>query len=323
MNRTLHIHLLCALAIASVSSPAKGDPRTINLRVGESTPVDFHEAYKIHVGRKGVVHLSQLENSTWQITALRSGVVAIEARTKNHKTEITYVQVSPKATESTQRYTLTPSDACESGGANTLYKVTLGLRNTEMMKSASINNNAEFNLTANITDTGTILGHSMTANIAPKNSESSRVMNGDPWILAPLCDEVEIKSGGEDPFQSGDQKSGHSTQWRDHGMSIRFKILPVKKNLLKIPYVVTIRSPTSRSGHYSVSEMASTVITANGTTIEAGEAHLTSANESEGGPGFLTKIPIVGPLMRSLFGAESSTSLRVLITVEEYNPDSP
>jgi hypothetical protein len=298
------------------TNPSSAMDEVKTMKAGESIHVDLVNAYKIHVTRKGIIHLNQLNEKTWQITALKTGVVAIEIKTTSHKNETLYIQVLSNHVQKATIKSGSPEATCANHQSATLYKVTIRLDSDETLKSSTISNQPTAQASALFSGSRSEFGVNASLSLSPSSNESSRKLRSDPWVLAPLCEDVEIKSGGEDPFQYNDQDNNQVKAWRDHGINIRFKIIPLKDHLLKVPYFATIRSPGSVNGHYSVNQVNSSIIMREDSSINAGSVQMNSENDSRGGAGFISEIPIIGPLMRNLFDSEAASSMHIVLTVQ-------
>lgn len=99
------IRIACALGISSAhqasGSTAMPPPmERLVMRVGEDTEWTFAVGSDLTVSRRGVIDLYHLGDGRWQITALRSGVVVVEANLRSNNSHQlvrrTVIEVSPR-----------------------------------------------------------------------------------------------------------------------------------------------------------------------------------------------------------------------------------
>ena len=91
--------LACAIFLVSMPTlQAESETRSAPLKmfVGAQKTVTFDAALRVNVSRRGIIHLVHAGGDKWSMTALRSGLVAIEIKRQGGKTEVWYVDVEPR-----------------------------------------------------------------------------------------------------------------------------------------------------------------------------------------------------------------------------------
>ena len=73
-----------------------GEPAKIIMHIGETRPIQFPNALKVHVTRKGIIHLLHEHDYYWTLTAIKTGIVAIETKLIGAEPQTVYVDVRPR-----------------------------------------------------------------------------------------------------------------------------------------------------------------------------------------------------------------------------------
>jgi len=95
--------------------------KNIQMTVGESIPIEFPEGTELKISKKGIIDVFFINDTTWQITALRSGLViidAIESETGNPLLPRLFLDIKslPKSLEASAINHSIPDWVCNKNG---------------------------------------------------------------------------------------------------------------------------------------------------------------------------------------------------------------
>lgn len=303
---------LC-LAVIALIFPTKGlayNDGKLMLTVGETRELKLEKAVKVHVTRKGIIHLIHLKDDLWQITALRSGVVAIESKVAEMGTKTIYVQVThpmPSNGRNLKSAGFEKSNCSKSTLINsTQYEVRTIVEMANQINTSSTGEGlaAAIHWTPGVTTSKIALDSSIFA------TEQDRKIIGDPVITANPCVAIEIHAGGEERIESRFDGDSTTSTWKLHGLAINMELIPISSERLRIPYRISLRTPTKGSGSYTLSEAKASLDTTVGHRKLAAIINLSSRFGDRKSSFFMASVPIIGPL---LTGRSDSSSLSKLI----------
>ena len=291
---------------------------TITMHVGQHRDIELSGAAKVHVSRRGIIDLVYQKDDVWRATALKSGVVAVESRKPASKTETLYIDVTPRIQTKNSGQMLSKSsaqeqDVCIANHATDIYKVAIFVELIDSNQGLFSGGSPKVNIDLQgLNSAGT---ESLRANLSlhaqPEKSHFERKLISDPEILARPCEEIEVRTGGEDEYQISSSRVDTITTWKEHGLSLRLQIIPKQKDILNIPFKVALRTPSRGRGSYGLSEVQSVISTRTGIKTLAASVNLHSKTSSERSPWLLGDIPIIGPLLTGFDRGESSSKLLI------------
>lgn len=306
--------LIAFLGFINTTQLKAEEQQKINLSVGESRTLQIEKAIKVHVSRKGIVHLVHERDDLWNMTALRSGMVAIDVKAADQGSRTIYVQVTPKIAHSkiTSRHTQTGSSPCPTSRSDSQYEVRTTVEMVSQVNAKDTGNGLTTALrwTPEITTSHV----SIDANISA--SAQDRKIIGDPIITANPCVDIEIHAGGEEQIESRLDSNSTLSAWKLHGLAIHLQVIPLAASRVRIPYRVSLRTPAKSTGSYSLSEAKSSMDVVLGKKVIAAVVNMSSKSGERRALPLIGQIPIIGPL---LTGSTDSSSLSKLIIWMEIN----
>ena len=304
--------LAVSMAIIFNFSVAFSSNETVIMKTGDTRDILLPKTLHARVSRKGIVHLRYDSQDRWYITALRAGSVLISATANNEFKKTIFVDVKPRASNkkitraSKDNLLVDQKSACHSEQAD-LFQIQTSV---EMMDDhrhsiRGLEGSAGLNFLNN-----TVTPH-LKMELEPHESHYNRRIIGDPIVTARPCDDVLIRAGGEDEIDSKTTDGHVVTTWKSHGLDIKIKIVPVGPKRLRIPFSVTLRTPSKGQGSYGVSEVTSIIDLVPQQKKLAAIINMTSNFSLEKKPIWISKVPIIGPAFR--FTDSSNTASKLLL----------
>ena len=294
-----------------------GAPDKIILRTGEARTIELPNAVRVHVTRKGIIHLVSDHDDYWSITALRSGVVAIETRLKTGDTETVYVDVRPRAEKSGKAIAAEniknakAKDRClEPITDSTQFETHATVELVDDSALASSGIDSRVLLKWNPQTSGT----EFDITIDPKSSRLNRHIIGDPIVTARPCQDLVIRAGGEDEFESRSDQGHIVSTWKSHGLDIKMKLVPTSDTRLVVPFSVALRTPSKGQGSYALSNVESEISLPLGKKTLAAVINLSSSSTTIKEQPWLAHVPIIGPLFTR--SEDSKSTSRLLLWFE-------
>jgi len=305
-------NLAVSMAIILSYSQAFASHETLVMKTGDTRDILLPKTLHARVSRKGIVHLRYDSQDRWYITALRAGSVLISAASNNEFKKTIFVDVQPrtpnkKFTRATKdNFLVDQKSNCPSAQTD-LFQIQTSV---EMMDDhrhiiRGIEGSAGLNFLTN-----TVIPH-LKMELEPHESHYNRRIIGDPLVTARPCDEVLIRAGAEDEIDSKTSDGHIVTTWKSHGLDIKIKIVPVGQKRLRIPFSVTLRTPSKGQGSYGVSEVTSSIDLIPEQKKLAAIINMTSNFSLEKKPIWISKVPIVGPAFQ--FKDSSNTASKLLL----------
>jgi hypothetical protein len=314
----LQIYLL-ATALLSSARAFGAELHRVELIVGESKTLEIENAIKVHVTRKGIIHLLHEEDSRWRMTALRSGMVAIEVKSSEQRSRTIYVLVKPRSIqpESAVRDRPAPNPQCPPGQQYQTSQYEIQTIVEMITTSRTKSNGSGLNTALRVSPTSVTSSVMLESNF--DDVAHDRTIIGDPVITASPCTDIVINAGGEEATYAISDHQTQSTTWKLHGLAIKMRILPLSQTKIRIPYSVSLRVPAKRQGSYSLSEAQSTMDIKPGETRLAAIINLASMTGERRAPFLLSDIPILGPLITGQSSFESNSKLSISIHIQSLN----
>ena len=310
----LFVMFCCVLFTESYSQASPTEK--ISLTVGSNRTLHLPDALRVHVTRKGIIHLVHDHDESWSLTAIKTGVVAIEVKLKQQDPQVIYVDVRPRSetARTTSGVSHQKSSAeCQIGSKKSQYEI----HTTVEMIDAN-----DFETSGSHSDISFSLNNSLgVAKIglesSPSKSKYKRRIIGDPMIHAQACDDFEIKAGGEDEFETKTDQGHLVSAWKPHGLSINMKVIPEDMTTVRVPFAVSLKSPSRDRGAYGLSEVSSSIQINLGMKTLAAAINMSSSSFSEKEPLLISKIPIIGPFFRNIADSQSSSKLLVWLEIHK------
>jgi hypothetical protein len=293
---------------------------TISMHVGEQRDIELHEAAKVHISRRGIIHLVYVDQAVWRVTALKSGVVAVETKKPGSISETLYVDVTPRIQDKDLGHTIAKSaipapGACIGRQTTDSYALSVFVELIDVTDNSTSGGGPKTNI--ELRGLSYPKADPLTASIGmsaqPEKSHFERTLIADPEILTRPCESVDVSMGGEDIYQTAESKGELMTTWKEHGLRLHLEVIPKEKNNLYIPFSVIMRTPSRGRGTYGLSEVQSAITTKPDMRTLAATINLKSKTSSDRSSLFLKDIPIIGPLFTG-FDTGSSTS-KLLISL--------
>lgn len=299
------------------SSRAYGiEPEKMNLIVGESRALRIEKAFRVHVTRKGIIHLVHEHDDTWQMTALRSGMVAIEVKASEQLSKTIYVQVKPSSAtpRKSDISNYVPRDLCSKNEFSQSHQYEI--RTTVEMADSSQATTTGPGLSAKVGWTPSTTENIISFEANPQISNSKRQILGDPVITTLPCVDVEIRAGGEDQADIKSDSNVITSSWKQHGLDINMRIIPLSATKVRIPYRVSLRVPSRKQGSYALSEARASLDLPIGQRKLASVINLSSSNAEQKSLYFISNIPIIGPIIAGKSDSAMSSKLFVWLQIE-------
>lgn len=301
------------LSIATAEAEA-GNPEKLHMTVGESRSLRVEDAIRLHVTRKGIIHLVHDHDDYWSVTAVKSGVVAIEVKLRQEDPRVIYIDVKPRLPSSKSNLKTAPklsTPVCTEGSSPHQYEIHATVELVDGSDLETSGTESQVSLSWN----AKTIGGNFALETSPQKSVYKRRIIGDPVITGQACDTLEIRAGGEDEFEVKNDQGHVVSAWKSHGLTIQMKLIPIDKNFIKVPFEVSLKSPSRDRGNYGMSEVSSAINLQLTKKTLAAAINMSSSSASEKEPLFIAKIPIIGPLFRSTSDSQSSSKLLIWLTV--------
>ena len=319
---------LCAILLTllmQISAHAETDVEKIVIHTGDAKSIELKDGARVHVTRKGIIHLVHDHDDYWSLTALRTGVVAVESRLRSGGTSTLYVDVRPRPEKSKSRleHTVEPKQAteknCEGSNAKTQFQThaTIELVDDYDLQSAGLD------IDAILSWRNGILTKTLGANVDPKHSQYKRHIIGDPILTSTPCEDLIIRAGGEDEFQSKTDQGHVISTWKSHGLDIKMKLIPIDTRRMKIPFQVSLRTPSRGKGSYGLSDVTSSINVNLGQKKLAAIINMSSSSTSDREQPWLASIPILGPFFKDTEDSKSSSKLLLWFEVVQSSAETP
>lgn len=318
-------YITLVVLMIQTSAYGEADVEKIILHTGDARTIELKDAVRVHVTRKGIIHLVHDHDDYWSVTALRTGVVAIETKLKSSEPRTLYADVRPRP-EKTKRAlvdnisTIKPGDVtCAPTDGRTQYEThaTIELVDDYDLQSAGIDIDTILRWRNGSLTTG--LGISLD----PRHSQYKRHIIGDPVLTSTPCEDLTIRAGAEDEFQSKTDQGHVISTWKSHGLDIKMKLIPLDAQSLKIPFSVSLRTPSRGKGSYGLSDVTSSINVKLGQKTLAAIINLSSSSTSIREQPWLASIPILGPLFKDSEESISTSKLLLWFEILQSSADSP
>lgn len=305
------------LLLISLASDALATEQTIKLETGDIKKIQLPESSQIFVSRRGVITLNHDHGHYWNISAKRAGNVKISVKNKAGEELIFLVQVHPRKPKAHlsrinlhSRELKTTSD-CQPPEDDQVFVLKILV---EMMDHS---NKAVFGFEPNtqIQISKENLGLSVGLNSEPYKNAHQRQIIANPVVVSQACNDITLRTGGEDEISSLNDDGRAVTAWKAHGLDMKLKIIPSKFGLLEIPFFVGLRTPSKGQGTYGVTDVQSTIKTIADKETLAAVINLSSTLSFERSQFWISDVPIVGPWFRRRDNTRANSTLLVWLKI--------
>jgi hypothetical protein len=249
------------------------------------------------------------------MTALRSGVVALEVKSSEQQPQIIYVHVKPQVHENRRPVGQGPPSKSQCGNNSGTHNEQYEVHTTVEMADSTRSFVTGSGLNATVQWTPNASGQTISFETSPQNLSTSRKIIADPVITTIPCVDIEVRAGGEEHTNERMDSDIVTGSWKSHGLAVNMEVIPLTREKVRIPYQVSLRIPTRKLGSYSLSEAKSSMDLQIGMRKLAAVINLSSSNGERKSSFFLADIPIIGPLITARNDSESSSKLFIWLQV--------
>jgi hypothetical protein len=300
---------------------------SISMRTGETRGIDFSGFSKISVSRKGIISLTHDHGDRWILSANRAGFIKIQATASSGQIKLWHINVTPRSprTGFTKHTTLAPlsaqDDFCKDDSEDYLYTFKASIELADKSKSETVGWSQDVRLLAGIKNTDLDLKLELT----PKKENHKRQIVANPMVITRACNDVVLRSGGEDGIDVKTDDGRTATVWKSHGVELKLKIIPTANGHYRVPFSVALRTPSKGQGAYGLSDVQSTLIIPKNEDVLAAAINLSSVVTNDHRQVTISDIPIIGPLFKQKTDmlAESIMLVWFHITQRSVTIDSP
>ena len=310
--------LLALLIIFSQGSLVAAN-KMIEIKTGETKSIEIPASSQIFVSRKGHVTLTHDHGNHWLISGLHAGSVKITARLKTGEDHSFLINVTPRqvrATASKERLRekdLNSNESCAETGDEQVYvmKISVELMDNSNKHDVGFDHSAKLNVTRDQFDL------SVGIQSEPYKNAHQRQIIASPVVLSRACNEILLRTGGEDEITAITNDGRAGTTWKTHGLDLKLKIIPLAAKFLKIPFYVALRTPSKGLGGYGLTDVQSTINTALEKETLAAIINLSSNISFEKSQFWFSELPIIGPWFRRRDNTKSNSTLLVWFKINQ------
>lgn len=316
MNALLHYMMIATLFFVSSSSDANP---ALELRTGETRSLEIPTSSRILISKKGVISLTHERDDRWLISGMRSGLVKISAQLKNGERKIIFVNVVPqrlRATSSREKLKqkeLSEQDICSDKADDTLYIVRVSVELIDNAKKEDLGFHHDARLSISSANANLSIG----LDAEPYKSSHHRQIIANPSVLSRACNEIILRTGGEDEITTTSGDGRASVSWKAHGLDLKMKIMPLSQNTLKVPFYVALRTPSKGQGSYGLTDVQSIISTSLASETLAATINLSSSISFEKSQSWASEFPILGPLFHSRDNTKAESTLLVWFKINQ------
>lgn len=319
--------VLILLATLIYSQDLMANESNVSMHTGEIRGIDLSGFSKISVSRKGIVSLTHDQGDRWILSATRAGFVKIQGTAKTGQIKVWHVNITPRSPRSgftrIASSTMTPKkdDQCTGDNDNYLYTLRASIELADKSKSELFgwNHDAKFSTGLRSTDLD------LKLELTPKKDHHKRHIIANPMVITRACNDVILRSGGEDSIDVKTDDGRTATVWKSHGVELKLKILPLENGQFRVPFSVALRTPSKGQGAYGLSDVQSTLTMPGGEDILVAVMNLSSVVTNGQTQAFISEIPIIGPLFRQKTDTLAESIMLVWFNIDQrsVNNESP
>jgi hypothetical protein len=319
--------VLTLLAALIYSQNLMANESHVSMHTGEIRGIDLSGFSKISVSRKGIVALTHDQGDRWILSATRAGFVKIQGTAKTGQIKVWHVNITPRSPRSgfsqipPSTTTQKKDDQCTDDGDNYLYTLRASVELADKSKNALFGWNHDAKFSASLRHADVDLNLELT----PKKENHKRHIIANPMVITRACNDVILRSGGEDSIDVKTDDGRTATVWKSHGVELKLKIMPLQNGQFRVPFSVGLRTPSKGQGAYGLSDVQSTLTMPGDEDILAAVMNLSSVVTNGETQAFIADMPIIGPLFRKKNDtlAESIMLVWFNIVQRSVNTESP
>lgn len=317
------LQLLLCLIILPMDA-ALADSEQLTLRTGEHRFIRIPDATNIFISRRGLVNLTHDHGDRWILSAIRSGFVKIKASHQNGQEKtflVTINRMQPLIAKMAPDGSTKISGNIEPCALESNASMYVVRASVEMMEHSK-NKNLGFDHSAIIALTRDHFELSVSAEGNQNNRIHQRQIIASPMLLTKACQDVFLRTGGEDEIATLTDTGRAITSWKSHGLDLRLKVAPAGNSNVKLTFTATLRSPSKGQGNYGINDVQSSVdIPVNTETLVAA-MNLSSTLMSKKSQPLISQIPIVGPLFTYSDDSSAITTLLLWFKINQKSVDT-
>jgi hypothetical protein len=298
-----------------------GANKIIDIKTGETRSIEIPESSQIFVSQKGHISLTHDHGNHWLVSGLRAGAVKITARLRTGEEQNFLINVSPRqlrsisSKERLRKKNHDVQDTCVEIDDGHVYviKISVELMDNSNKQDVGFEPAAKINLTRDHFDL------SVGIQSEPYKNAHQRQIIASPVVLSKACNEILIRTGGEDEITGSTNDGRASTAWKTHGLDVKLKIIPLASTLLKIPFYVGLRTPSKGQGSYSLTDVQSMISTTLEKETLAAIINLSSMISFEKSQFWFSELPIIGPWFRRRDNTKANSTLLVWFKINQIS----
>jgi hypothetical protein len=287
--------------------------KTIDLKTGETRTIEIPASSQIFVSRKGHVTLTHDHGNHWLISGLHAGAVKITARLKTGEDHNLLINVTPRqiraaaSRERLREKDLDTNESCTETIDEQVYviKISVELMDNSNKHDVGFDHSAKLNVTRDQLDL------SIGLQSEPYKNLHQRQIIASPVVLSRACNEILLRTGGEDEITAITNDGRAGATWKTHGLDLKLKIIPLSAKFMKIPFYVALRTPSKGMGGYGLTDVQSTINTVLERETLAAIVNLSSTMSFEKSQFWFSEMPIVGPWFRQRDNTRANSTLLV------------
>jgi hypothetical protein len=304
-----------------------GNTDTISMHSGEIRGIDFSGFSKISVSRKGIISLTHDHGDRWVLSATRAGFVKIQGTAKSGQVKLWHIHITPRSARSRSATigALPPisvkDDQCTGNSDEYLYLFRASIELADKSKSEIFGLNHDIKLLTGLQKSD----FDIKLELTQRKDNHRRQIVANPMVIARACHDVILRSGGEDSIDVKTDDGRTATVWKSHGFELKFKIMPTENGNFRVPFSITLRTPSKGQGAYGLSDVQSMLTIPKDRDILAAVLNLSSVVTNGQTRPFISDIPIIGPLFRQKTDTLAESIMLVWFNINQRSVeiDSP
>jgi len=312
----LLLGMLWPLASAQAQEPTA--PKKMVLPIGATKVVTIPWVRDVQVSRRGTIYLRHIKDDTWEITALRSGLVMVAGDDPSQSSPL-FVEVLPKSPAQKSHLNVSAMRTTPSVGLPDSKEILLRAFVTLAEDSTSEKNGVRGtpSVSYRLNSSGPAL--SWAPDFAPFSVAKAMQTIAAPIFNISTGTTASAHSGGEFRVQFTTDKGSDAKRegWKEHGFRLSVTPESVSADEISVSYEMTLKTMMSvdNDPHLSTNELTGTVTLKRHMTAVAGTLNLSGS--ASGSRGALAGIPIIGPLFTDRSRDQASKHLILWFLFED------
>jgi len=294
-------------------STSYSSPEVITLSPGEVKTIELSSVAQIFLSRKGIVSLTRAQDDLWAIAGMRAGIVKLETALQEGGKREFIISVTPRAPHKqidknvVSSLTAKNSNDCQPGKTDEVLAIRaiIELVDDSIHQQEGIEDRSAISMLAGNIKTDFHL------RVDPMQNVRRRRIIANPVIRSTVCNDIVIRAGGEDEVLSNTEDGRIVTAWKSHGLELKMKLIPFGEGKIRVPFSVSLRSPSKGHGTYGLTDIHSVVEMPLNEKVLGAVVDLSSSNTFEQNHQWIAKLPIIGPLFRWRDEAQANSKMYV------------